>query len=353
MEIEKNLKNSLNSFSHLSEEEDNQNFDYLQKLLFYKEKFQNCKKRDITGHKKRVYTLDWLNHNNSNTLITGSADTTIKIWDINNINDYLLEIKGNNDSITNLSSNPESSFIFLSTSADKYIKLWDIRMNLLNNNNSNIKSFHSEKTKYGIKHIIFNNSGTQFAYSSRDGNSLFIYDLLNFKQIKQIDFKTQINEFEFNKTDTKLFITDDDGHINILNTSNYDEINMIEGHFFQINCINISKSNKNFITGGYDSLIVMYDMNELMSLKVFKRSEQSIKKCQFSQDEKFIASIYEGTNVDFFSVELGCPIFTIYTDNSEYCIKWNNKNNILAYCGDDKNNHEGEDGNVHLIDILY
>ena len=345
MEIETNIYNS----SNYSEEEDN--FDYNQKLNAYKEKFQKCDKKDISGHKKRVYSLEWLNFNNSNTLITGSVDTTIKIWDITNINDYLLEIKGNNDSITNLSSNPESSSVFLSTSADKYIKLWDIRMNLVNNNNSNIKSFHSEKTKNGIKHITFNNSGTQFAYSSRDGNSLFIYDLPNFKQIKQIDFKTQINEFEFNKSDSKLFITDDNGHINILNTSNYDEMNMIEGHFFPINCINISKSNKNFITGGIDSIIVMYDMKELMSCKIFKRSEQCIKKCQFSYDEKFIACIYDGTNVDFFSVELGCPVFTIYSENTEYCIKWNNKNNILAYSGDDKNNHGSEEGNVHLIRI--
>ena len=128
-------------------------------------------------------------------------------------------------------------------------------------------------------------------------------------------------------------------------------MNMIEGHFFPINCINISKSNKNFITGGIDSIIVMYDMKELMSCKIFKRSEQCIKKCQFSYDEKFIASIYDGTNVDFFSVELGCPVFTIYSENTEYCIKWNNKNNILAYSGDDKNNHGSEEGNVHLIRI--
>ena len=64
---------------------------------------------------------------------------------------------------------------------------------------------------------------------------MFIYDLPNFKQIKQIDFKTQINEFEFNKSDSKLFITDDNDHINILNTLNYDEMNMIESHFFPIN----------------------------------------------------------------------------------------------------------------------
>ena len=51
----------------------------------------------------------------------------------------------------------QNSSDFLSTSADKYIKLWDIRMNLVNNNNSNVKSFHSEKTKNGIKHITFNN----------------------------------------------------------------------------------------------------------------------------------------------------------------------------------------------------
>ncbi len=57
--------------------------------------------------------------------------------------------------------------IFLSPSADKYIKFLDIRMNLVNNNNSNVKIFHSEKTKNGIKHITFNNSGIQFAYLSR------------------------------------------------------------------------------------------------------------------------------------------------------------------------------------------
>jgi hypothetical protein len=88
-----------------------------------------------------------------------------------------------------------------------------------------------------------------------------------------------------------------------------------------------------------------------MDLLLKLRFEENCSSASASYVEKFIASIYYGTNVNFFSVELGCPVFTIYSENTEYCIKWNNKNNILAYSGDDKNNHGSEEGNVHLIRI--
>jgi WD40 repeat protein len=48
----------------------------------YKDKFTKAHKKILTGHKKRVYTIEWLV--NTNTILTGSVDTTIRSWDISN-----------------------------------------------------------------------------------------------------------------------------------------------------------------------------------------------------------------------------------------------------------------------------
>ena len=332
-------------------------FDYLKLQKNYKDKFKQNNFKEIIGHKKRVYTLDWLSEINYNFLITGSADTSIKLWNIEYLNNPLLEIK-NNDSITHLVSNPKNAFEFLSTSSDKYIKFYDVRMNLnqthSNNNstinNTNIHSIHSEKSKSTIKNIIFNNNGTQFVFCNRDSSILNIYDLLTFKQIKQIDIKTQINDFKFDKNDSFLFIADDNGIIHKINAKDFDEKNekKIDGHFFSINCLEISNNNKFLISGGIDSLIVQYDLNENLSMGILKRGDQSVKSLKFNYDDRFIASIYEGNNIDFFSTELQFPIYTIFTECVEYAIQWNSKKNIFAYCGDDKNRN-GNEGNVHLV----
>ena len=145
-------------------------------------------------------------------------------------------------------------------------------------NNTNIHSIHSEKSKSTIKNIIFNNNGNQFVFCNRDSSILNVYDLLTFKQIKQIDIKTQINDFKFDKTDSFLFIADDNGIIHKINAKDFDEKKKIDGHFFSINCLEISNSNKFLISGGIDSLIVQYDLNEDLSTGILKRGDQSVKE---------------------------------------------------------------------------
>ena len=88
---------------------------------------------------------------------------------------------------------------------------------------------------------------------------------------------------------------------------------------------------------------------------MYKKGDKAIRKVQYSFDGKYIASIYDGVNVEVFSTECGAPVHTINTENIQYSIAWNrNKNvnkNILAYCGDEKNNRNGDEGNLHLMII--
>ena len=124
--------------------------------------------------------------------------------------------------------------------------------------------------------------------------------------------------------------------------------------------IDIDKNNKNFITGGNDGLLINYNVEELMSCKIYKRSDQGIKQVMYNYDDKFIASIYDGKNIDFFSTELDDHVYTIFTNNFLHFIKWNKKRNILAYVIDEKKNEDykgkkneegknNSEGNVHFF----
>ena len=97
-----------------------------------------------------------------------------------------------------------------------------------------------------------------------------------------------------------------------------------------------------------------------MSCKIYKKSEQSIRQVMYNYDDKFISSIYDGKNIDFFSTELNDHIYTIFTNNNQHFIKWNKKRNILGYVSDEKKNEDtkskkndegkiSNEGNAHFF----
>ena len=328
--------------------------DYISLKHYYKEKFNKSFNKELSLHKKRIYSMDWLENNSGTILVTGSSDNFIKVWDIhyilNNLNrqnisfNPLLSINSHIDTINNISSRNNQENQFISSSADKHIKFWDIRTNLSNiNNKINICRFSYDKLmKEEIKHLKFNNSGSQFAFINKEGNTLFLYDFGKFEEIQQFNFKSSIYDFIFDKNDNKIFATAEDGNVYVINIkiNNNNKIS-IPGSLFPLYTIDMDKNNKYFITGGNDGILISYSVDELMSCKTYKKSDQGIRQIMYNYDDKFIATIYDGKNIGFFSTELDDHIFTIFTNNT-YFMKWNKKKNILAYIGDDKKNEEGK-----------
>ena len=328
--------------------------DYISTHNYYKEKFTKGINKELSLHKKRIYSMDWLE--NSTILVTGSSDSFIKVWDLNILLDTsskqnspsiypILSINSHNDIINNISSRNNHEDQFISSSIDKHIKFWDIRTNISKNNNKlNICKFSYDKIgKEEIKHLKFNNSGNEFAFINKEGNTLFIYDFGKFEEIKQISFKPNIYDFVFNNNDDKIFATCEDGNVYVINikTNNINNNKIaIPGSLFQLYTIDIDKKNKYFITGGHDGILIKYNIDELMSCNTYKRSDQGIRQVMYNYDDKFIATIYDGKNIDFFSTELDDHIYTIFTNNTQHFIKWNRKRNLLGYVSDEKKSED-------------
>ena len=342
--------------------------NYISQKNYYKEKFNKSIQKELSFHKKRISSMDWLDNNSGTILITGSSDNSIKIWDLNNTinsankdNVSLLTINSHDDTINNIASRNNNENQFLSSSTDKHIKFWDIRANISNMNNKlnickpSFDKFENEE----IKHLKFNNSGSQFGFINKDGNNLFLYDLGKFEVIQKIMFNKAIYDFTFDRSDKKIFATNDEGNVILINLDNINNRQPITGSLFPLYSIDIDKENKNFITGGNDGILLTYDINELMSYKAYKKSEQCIKQILYNYNDEFISCIYDGKNIDFFSTELDEHIHTIYINNLIYFMNWNKKRNVFAYVCEEKkeewknkNKDEGRnssEGNAHFL----
>ena len=174
-----------------------------------------------------------------------------------------------------------------------------------------------------------------------------------FQLIKQIEFKNKINEFEFDKTNSIIIVSSNTGSLNIINAATLDPnpISVVEAHYPPVTTINISQDNNIFLTGAADALICLWDMHQMMSYRVIKKGEIPIRQALFSHDTKLIASIYEGNNLDIFELSTGDCLYTMFSDVQQYSIAWNPNNYILAYCGDDKNRNNVDEGNIHILSI--
>lgn len=192
-----------------------------------------------------------------------------------------------------------------------------------------------------------------FAFSNKDDDMIFFYDLRKFQLIKQIEFKNKINEFEFDKTNSIVLVTSSSGSLLAMNANSLDEepLAVIDAHFPPVNTININKQNTIVASGAADALICLWDINEMISYRVIKKNEVPIRKIMFSHDSKLLASIYEGNNLDIFDVENSECVHTLYTENPQYSIAWHPSSYLLAYCGDDKNRNNVDEGNIHILSI--
>ena len=339
--------------------------DYLSQKKYYKEKFEDGINKELFFHKEKISSMDWLDNYSGANYITGSIDNSIKIWDLNiTINSSKQSLSSSSPIMTyhdectyNISTRNNNDTGFLSSSLDKHIKFWDIR-----DNNISSKNAHDKAVNYEISHLKFNNDGSQFGFIGKDGkerkdvNKLFIYDFRKFEEIQQINLKQPIYDFVFDKNNDRVFAACDDGSVYSVNIkssgSNRNSKKSIYGSLFSLNTIDIDSKNKYFITGGNDGLIINYNIEELMSCKTYKKNDLEIKQVMYNYDDRIIACIYEGKNIDFFSTELDDHLFTIYTNINPTFIKWNKKKNVLGYlCEESKNRRSNYDGNGHFFII--
>lgn len=139
------------------------------------------KVKKMEKHVGYISTIAWLDEK---TIISGSGDKQIMLWDISQpqmtIKEPVQIFNGHDLDVGTLATNPAEGNTFLSGSNDMYIKLWDRRMDLTKVNGCS-QSFAGH-TK-GINNVKFMANGRGFGSASEDG-TVRLWDLRSQQQVQ-------------------------------------------------------------------------------------------------------------------------------------------------------------------------
>jgi len=252
-------------------------------------------------------------------------------------------MKGHTGCINALCSNLVHPDRIATTSADKTVRIWDIRSGKCT---SSI-SLPGE----GIN-IVWSPDGNTIAcgvqgtanMTANDGqkakSALAQIDTRKNTVTKKLVFFYQVNKMAWDASGTHFFLITGSGEIEIRTWPDFKLLRTIRAHTDSIRTIDINPNGKNFAVGSADSLASLWDATELACLRTFGNLNSMVHTISISHDGQFLASgSKEDTFIDISHLETGENVATLKCEVAINELAWNPKQLLLAF---DHHNKDSE-----------
>ncbi|TYZ63764.1 hypothetical protein PybrP1_004908 [[Pythium] brassicae (nom. inval.)] len=303
---------------------------------------------EIYGHSRKVYALEY---NSTGTLLaSGSNDKTIRIWFVDS-NQEPNELRGHTDSIHSLAWDPTNPQRLASTGADKTVRVWDVKT---------CKIAHSISLQSEALNIVYSFDGKYIAVSNLDCVTLI--DTRKMRPRRVVN-PFEVNEMQFSKSGF-LFVAA--GHAVGYGTfeimrivsepkggPNLENVHKVVAHAGSCFCLDFHPSGRFVALGGVDSLVSIWDLEELYCVRTFVVTTSSIRTVRYSHDGRFLAIGMEDTTLVVVEAETGETAVSVALQNVLQYLCWHPTKNVLAYVGDkpasDKNSNR--DGVIKLLEL--
>jgi len=89
-------------------------------------------------------------------------------------------------------------------------------------------------------------------------------------------------------------------------------------------------------SGGYDSIVNMFDLNDWICARTITSCEHSINSLSFSHDGEYLAIANAGPYVDICATETGAPLHRVPALAPSPTVTWHPSKHVVAYCGQTK-----------------
>ncbi|OQR92664.1 hypothetical protein THRCLA_08643 [Thraustotheca clavata] len=287
---------------------------------------------ELSGHNKLAYALGW-NYNGS-FLASGSTDRSVRVWDADT-NMLITECLGHNDSVNQLVWDPTSTNRVASACNDKSMRIWDVKSA---KSTANL-SFSSE-----IMNLAYTNDGKYIAAGHND-SVINLIDTRKNKVVRRIVNPFDVNELQYNKqgflfvaaghpsgygTFEVMKLVHEDKH----SAPTLENIHKVIAHSGSCFAIDLDSTGRRLALGGADSLVSIWDLEEIYCEHTFIGSTSLIRTVSFSYDGLFLASGSEDHCIPILHVPTGTLAFSIGMNASPQQIAWHPTKPVLAYIGD-------------------
>lgn len=254
---------------------------------------------ELKGHKKNI--RDLIFSNDSQYLVTGSADCAIKIWDLKtgklykNLNNYPKIISSHSD-------------VFNQEEIEK-VGLSDDNTTLFSTDYTNNGYVWDVNTEKVIRKINFNKPHVIQTISISEDNKQIIIKTEGIKNlIQRIDIETGalISEergvdFYFNYIDYAEISPDGNyivtanrkGNIFLYDANTYKLLKTLKGHKDKVNYLEFSSNSKYIISGSDDKTAIIWDIETGQKTDVLDNNRGPVRKVTFSPNGRYIISLQD------------------------------------------------------------
>ena len=228
-------------------------------------------------------------------ILSGSADRDIKLWDIKT-GKLLKTYAAHANDVNTLAFHKEGK-IFLSADAGGYVMAWDVDSNA---SLWTIKAFEG----YSINAMLITDDG-QFIVSGHS-KSIQIRDLATQEIIHTLTGHTApIHGLTLSKDGT-LLSASADATVKIWDIKTGTKLQDFQAHNNGLYAISMSNDGKRFVTGGSDSIIKVWNYESLELIRSSLAHRSFVFDVKFTADDARIISIGSDNNIKVWESETDC-----------------------------------------------
>lgn len=232
--------------------------------------------RTLKGHTDWVYAVAI--SADSQTIVSGSKDKTLKLWRLSG--QQIRTLTGHTSYINSVAISPDTTKI-ASGSYDKTVKLWNLRTGQVDN----LKG-HSRE----VLAVAISADGKKIVSSSVD-RTVIIWNLATLKAQSTLRGHTSdVNAIALSSNNQQLASVSDDRTIKLWNLNTGREIRTFTGHLADINAVDFSPDNQHIATGSDDKTVKIWDLSTGEDIYTFKGHQGAVFAVDYSPDGQTLVS---------------------------------------------------------------
>ena len=281
----------------------------------------------LEGHTGAVQSVIYSNRNN--IIVRGSEDQTIIVWDI--VTGSIMTIlSGHKGTIYALAISPSKN-ILASGSEDQTIKLWDLNSYQL------VTSLHAHSASIGA--IAFSPDGKVLASGAED-QLIKIWDIEKMVTINTLNgHKSSITALAFSPDGKILASGSEDQTIKCWDVVNGNLLFTLNGHTDSVQSMVFNSTAEVLITGSVDRTIKFWDIQSHSLIFTLKGHKTPVESIVLSPDGKILASGSLNSTIKLWDIDSRRLLLSLKSNTgATYAATLNPTGELLATSGNTGDN---------------
>ena len=255
--------------------------------------------KTLTSHLSYVNTISI--SPDGQILVSGSADKTIKIWNLST-GQEIRTLKGHSQPINSLAISPDGQTL-VTGSADKTIKIWNL------SNGQEIRTLKGHSNPVNSLSI---SSDWQTLVTGSADKTIKVWNLSTGQEIRTLTGNfSYVNTLAISPDGQTLASGSADKIIKIWNLSTGQEIRTLKGHDSYVNTLAISPDGQTLASGSADKTIKVWNLSTGQEIRTLRGHDSWVKSLAISPDGQTIVSGSADNTIKIWNVSTGQEIRTL------------------------------------------